>query len=167
MQLSKQCTWISLNLTRISNQARRWVEGVFSRSKYVSSNQMCMSQPPKAGHFLFISPLKETIRWLLSLGWKREHRTLPSDHRTLEPQRPVLRGWPRVLHEIRVSVSNGYLQNTGRSIGPHRTHAQGVPQTWSPDVSHRTHPEGPVLTGLKHRKGCKTPSHRTLTIGRS
>ena len=59
MQLSKQCTWISLNLTRISNQARRWAEGVFSSSMYVSSNQMCKRFSPKAGHLLFISALKE------------------------------------------------------------------------------------------------------------
>ena len=59
MQLSKQYTWISLNLTRISKQARRWVEGVFSSSMYASSNQMCKSESPKAGHLLFISPLSE------------------------------------------------------------------------------------------------------------
>ena len=35
------------------------MEGVFSSSMYVSSNQMCKSKPPKAGHQLFISPLKE------------------------------------------------------------------------------------------------------------
>jgi len=54
-----QCTWISLNLTKTSNQARRWVEGLFSRSKYASYNKMCKREPPKASHTLFISPLKE------------------------------------------------------------------------------------------------------------
>ena len=35
------------------------MEGVFSSSKYASSNQICKSLPPKAGHLLFISSLKE------------------------------------------------------------------------------------------------------------
>ena len=52
--------------------------------------------------------------------------------------------------------------------GAHRTHAQRVPQTCgSPDASHRTHPERPVLTGPMRREGCKTPAHRTRTTGRS
>ena len=37
----------------------------------------------------------------------------------------------------------------------------------SPDASHRTHPERPVLTGLTPREGCKMPAHRTLTTGRT
>ena len=37
----------------------------------------------------------------------------------------------------------------------------------SPDASHRTHPERPVLTGLMRREVCKTTSHRTHTTGRS
>ena len=35
------------------------MEGVFSSSMYTSSVQMCKREPPKAGHLLFISPLKE------------------------------------------------------------------------------------------------------------
>ena len=35
------------------------MESVFSSSMYASSNQMCKREPPKAGHLLFISPLKE------------------------------------------------------------------------------------------------------------
>ena len=86
------------------------------------------------------------------MGWKRGHRTLPSDHRTLEPQRPVLRGWPRVLLESRVPVSNGYLRNTGRSVGPHRTR--------------------PVHIGLKLREVCKLSGspdaeHRTVRAHRT
>jgi hypothetical protein len=54
MQLSMQCTWISLNLSRVCNQARRWVEGKFSSSKYASISQMCKREPPRAGHLLFI-----------------------------------------------------------------------------------------------------------------
>ena len=128
------------------------MEGVFSSSKYVSSNQMCKSQPPKAGHLLFISPLKELVVGHFYWAEIGGHRMLPSDHRTLDPQRPVLRGWPRVLLETRVSVSNGYLQNTGRSAGPHQTR--------------------PVHTGLmcrEFRKPAGSPdvSHRTLTTGRS
>jgi len=147
------------------------VEGVFSSSMYVSSNQMCKRSPPKAGHPLFISPLKETSRWLFSLGWKRGHRMLLSEHRTLDPWRPVLRDWPHVLLGYRVSVSNGYLQSTRRSAGPHRTrpvHTGLMRREFhkpagSPDVSHRTLPERPVLTALKHREGCKMPLHRTLS----
>ena len=33
------------------------------------------------------------------------------------------------------------------------------------DVSHQTHPERPVLTGLMRREGRKTPVHRTLSTG--
>ena len=132
----------------------------------------CMSQvikcarvnPPSRPPTIY-KPPQGTSRWLPSLGRKRGQRTLPSDHRTLDPQRPVLRGWPRVLLESRVSVSDGYLRNTGRSTSLHRTHVQRVPQTaGSPDAKHRYRP---VLTGLKHREGCKTSSHRTLTTGRS
>ena len=39
--------------------------------------------------------------------------------------------------------------------------------TGSPDASHRTHPQRPVLTGPMRREGRKTPAHRTLTTGRS
>ena len=35
------------------------MKGVFSSSKYASSNQMCKRAPPKAVHQLFISSLKE------------------------------------------------------------------------------------------------------------
>ena len=77
----------------------------------------------------------------------------------LDPLRPVYWGWPRVLLESRVSDSNGYLQNTGRSAGPHRTrpvHTGLMRREFrkpagSLDVSHRTHRERPVLTGLKLR----------------
>jgi len=175
MQLSKQCTWISLNLTRISNQARGWVEGVFSSSMYVSSNQNVQESTSQSRPPTIYKPPQRTSRWPLSLGWKRGHRMLLSDHRMLDPQRPVLRGWPRVLLESRMWVSNGYLQHTGRSTGPHRTrpvHTGLMRREYrktagSPDVSHRTHPERLVLTRLKHKEGCKTPSHRTLTTGRS
>ena len=61
MQLSMQCTWISLNLTRIGNQARRWMEEVFSSSKYASSIRMCKREPPKVGHLLFISSLNKRV----------------------------------------------------------------------------------------------------------
>ena len=35
------------------------MEGVFSSTKYATNNKMCKREPPKAGHTLFISPLKE------------------------------------------------------------------------------------------------------------
>jgi hypothetical protein len=54
MQLSMQYTWISLNLTRVCNQARRWVEEVFSSSKCASISPMCKREPSRAGHLLFI-----------------------------------------------------------------------------------------------------------------
>jgi len=64
-----------------------------------------------------------------------------------------------------------HLQRARRSAGPQRTrpvhtelmHREFRKPVGSPDVSHRTHPERPVLTALKHREDCKTPSHRTLT----
>jgi len=113
---------------------------------------------------------QRTSRWPLSLGWNRGHRTLPSDHRTLDPQRPVLRGWPRVLLKSRASVSNGYLQNTGRSVGPHRmrpVHTRPVRRefcklTGSPDVSHRTVRCSPYPCA---ERVTKTPAHRTLSTG--
>ena len=71
---------------------------------------------------------------------------LPSDHETLDPQRPVIKGWPCVLGS-HVSNSNGYLRNTGRSVGPHRTR--------------------PVLNRLKLREVCKlsgSPNAKHWTV---
>ena len=65
MQLSMQCTWISLNLSRVCNQARRWVEGKFSSSKCASISQMCKREPPRAGHHIFIAKGKPTSRYTL------------------------------------------------------------------------------------------------------
>ena len=149
----------------MSNQARRWVEGVFSSSMFASSIQMCKREPPKAGHQLFISHLKELAVGCFSLGWKREHRTLLSEHRTLDPLRPVHWSWPRVLFESRVSDPNGYLQHTRRSASPHRTvvltglvRREGVKLATSPDAGHRTRAQRGLQKHL-------TPdaNHRTLS----
>ena len=70
---------------------------------------------------------------------------LLSGHRTLDPQRPVLRGRPRVHFEFHVSHPNGHLRITGRSAGAHRTR--------------------PVHTGLMRREFRKPQGHRTLSTG--
>jgi hypothetical protein len=63
MQLSMQWTWISLNLSRVYNQARRWVEGKFSSSKYALISQMCKKKPLRADHLLFIAKGYTTSRY--------------------------------------------------------------------------------------------------------
>jgi len=101
---------------------------------------LSQSRPPS-----IYKPLKETSRWLFSLGWKRGHRTLPSEHRTLDSLHPVHWSWPRVRPESRVSDPNGHLRLSGRSAGPHRT--------------------CPVHTGLMRREFRKPAGHRTLSTG--
>ena len=110
---------------------------------YVSSNQMCKSLPPKASHQLFISPLKELAVGLFH--WDENGGTGRYQVSTgrSTPLHPVRWGRPRVLLESRVLVSNGYLQHTGRSAGPHWTrpvhtglmHREFRKPIWSPDVS--------------------------------
>jgi hypothetical protein len=53
MQITKQCTWISLNLTRVCNQVRRWVERKFSSSKYISSVQWVKREVPKLAKCIY------------------------------------------------------------------------------------------------------------------
>jgi len=163
MQLSKQCTWISLNLTRISNQARRWVEGVFSSSMYALIIQMCKREPPKASQQLFMSWLKKTSHWLFSMCCRRAHRTHPSSHRT----RPV---WTR--------TASGALDHTKTSRCRWTRHDTGL-STWNaPDGlewdqtktqrgSPKRHNTGrttrmrPVSHWTRHR-ALKLSLHRTL-----
>ena len=122
------------------------MEGVFSSSMYVSSIQMCKSEPPKAGHLLFISPLEELavghFHWAENGGTGRYQVITGCSTPSVR-----CRGWPRVLLESRESVSHGYLRNTGRSVGPHRT--------------------CPILNGLKLREVSKflvsaDAEHRTV-----
>jgi len=144
---------------------------VFSSSMYVSSIQMCKSEPPKAGHLLFISPLKELavghFHWAENRGFGRYQvitgRSTPSVR---------CRGWPRVLLESCVSVSNGYLRNTGRPAGPHRTRPilNGLKLrevskfSGSPDAEHRTVRCSP---DLYPEMFVKSHGHRTQNTGRS
>jgi len=143
MQLTKQCTWISLNLTMISNQARRWVERVFSSSMYALSNQMCIRESPKAGHLLFISPLNKRV--VGSFHWATVGVTelTTANHRTLQPCVRCVDS----CHASTIWISRIDLQ-------------------WSP-VDHRMRPSEhrmrPVLTGHVHREVCKTLKHRTLS----
>jgi len=96
---------------------------------------------------------------------------LPSDHCTLDPQRSVLRGWPHVLLESCVSVSNGYLQSTGRFAGPHRPRPvhtrlklrEVCKNSGSPDAEHQTIRCSP---DSNPERFAKPRGHRTQNIGR-
>ena len=79
--------------------------------------------------------------------------------------------WPRVLFESRASVSNGYLQHTGRSASPHRT-VRCSPDSCAERVSN-SRPHRTLGTGRSgaHRtcaqRGLQKPltpdaNHRTL-----
>jgi len=90
------------------------VEGVFSSSMYVSSNQMCNSEPPKADHQLFISPLKELVvghfPWAIVGGTGRYQ---VSTGRSTPCVRCSGVGHVSSV-ESRASISNGYLRTIGR-----------------------------------------------------
>jgi len=113
MQLSMQCTSISLNLIRISNQARRWVERVFSSSMYVSTNQMCKREPPKAGHLLFISLLNKRVVGHFHWAEIRGTRRSAEYHRRSTPCVRCSRVSHVSTFESRASNSNGHLRTTG------------------------------------------------------
>jgi hypothetical protein len=51
--------------TKLWAFTRRWVEGVFSRSKCASISQICKSEPPRAGHLLFITFHSRASRYQL------------------------------------------------------------------------------------------------------
>ena len=145
MQLSKQCTWISLNLTRISNQVRRWVEGVFSSSMCASSIQMCKSSPPKAGHLLFISRLKELdvghFYWA-EIGGTGRYQVITGRS---TPSFPCFGVGHVSFFESRVSVSNGYLWTTGHDqVGTGRVRYSPVScaESLSNSQPHRTRGTG-------------------------
>jgi len=149
MQLSEQCTSILVNLTRISNQVRRWMEGVFSSSMYASSNQMCKSKPPKAGHLLFISPsTKEPLATFT--------RPPTSGALWLATCPPLNLARQSLTVTCRPLDATKWAPNAS---GTHRTHAQTGLQTL--DLTRLGAPDASVLTGLVCREGCKTPSNRT------
>jgi len=119
-----------------------------------------------ADHFLIALPNINT----------RGHRTLTGSHRTLNPQRPVLRRQPRVTSRLNSTVTtNGYhvlAPNTAppdallRHTGPVRRELCKL--VGSPDARHRTHPDRQVLTGPVRREGRQnacTPDaeHRTYS----
>ena len=89
------------------------MEGVFSSSMYASSNQMCKREPPKAGHLLFISPLKELV--VGHFHWAEIGGTGRSAGYTGRST-PCVRcsGVGHVFSfESRASISNGHLWITG------------------------------------------------------
>ena len=148
MQLSMQCTWISLNLTRISNQARRWVEGVFSSSMYASSNQMCKREPPKAGHLLFISPTtKEPLATFTGL------KSGAPDAQ----EGTTGRSTPCVWCSVVCHMSNFESARWTLTV----TYGPPDATKWAPDASgtHRSRTQRVCqthdLTGLVHREVCK------------
>ena len=187
MQISKQCTWISLNLTRISNQARRWVEGVFSSSIYISSNQLCKREPPKASHKLFISPLKVIVvgwfqwaavdhtrrvlvhigrvqyeprqRLVLSTIWKLT--VASNSDKALDfpfgTYRTVSSGTERKLRELRIETQHRTVNSDASGVA-----LDANSGTLCGSSFHWT-----LYTRLKHRESCKLSSHRTLTLDMS
>ena len=149
MQLSMQCTWISLNLTKISNQARRWVEGVFSSSKYASSNQMCKSEPPKAGQLLFISP--STIESLATFTGLKSGAPDAQQGATGRST-PCVR-CTDVSHvsnfESHALNSNGHLRTTGRDqVSTGRVRYS--PVTCREVCKHTTSPDSCAERSAKH-----------------
>ena len=82
----------------------------------------------------------------------------------------MLKGWPRVLLESCVSVSNGYLRNTRRFAGPHRTCPvlnglklrEVCKLSGSPDAEHRTVRCSP---DSNPERFAKCPVHQTLSTG--
>jgi len=90
------------------------VEGVFSSSMYVSSNQICKREPPKSGHLLFKSPLNKRV--VGHFHWAKIGGTGCSARYTRRST-PCVR-CSVVGHvssfESRTSISNGHLRTTGR-----------------------------------------------------
>ena len=79
------------------------MERVFSSSRYVSSNQMCKSEPPKAGHQLFISTHKKlAVGYFQCAAVRHTGRVLVHTGRVrYEPgQRPV----PLTVRKLAVAV---------------------------------------------------------------
>ena len=122
------------------------MEGVFSSSMYASSIQMCKGQPPKAGHLLFISPLKE-----LAVG----HFHWAENGGTGRYQVSTGRSTPYVQctgvghmssFETRASNSNGHLRTTGRD-------QVGTGRVW-------------CTTVLNTEKSANLQGHQTWSTGR-
>ena len=146
------------------------MEGVFSSSMYASSNQNVQERTPKAGHLLFISPLKEItvghFHWTVVMHTGRSAGYI-------ERSTPYVwcSGVGHVSFESRTSISNGHLRTTGRDqVSTGRVWYSPISYAESSanrDLTGLGAPDGPVLTGLMCREGCKTPSHRTHTTGRT
>ena len=116
--------------------------------------------PPKAGHPLFISPLKELavghFHWA-EIGGTGRYQVITGR------STPSVRcsGVGHVSSLNLVSVSNGYLQNTGRFAGPHRTCPVHTGLKLREVCKYSGSPD--ALTGLIPREFRKTPAHRTLS----
>ena len=121
------------------------MEGVFSSSMYVSSNQMCKSKPPKAGHLLFKSPSKK-----LAVGYFH---------------------WAKIGGTGRYEVITGRSTPSVRCSGKgHVFSLKPASQILtvtcgSPDASAGPHRTRPVHTGLMRREFRKPQGHRTLSTG--
>jgi len=127
---------------------------------FASSILMCKSEPPKVGHLLFKSPLKELaighFHWT-EIGGTGRYQV--STGRST----PCVRcsGVDHVSSfESRASVSNGYLRTTGHG----RVSTGRVRYSPDPCVESSANRN---LTELVRREGCKTPSHRIHTTGRT
>jgi len=133
--------------------------------------KMCKSEPPKAGHLLFISPLSK--RAVGHFHWAEIGGTGRSAGYTGRST-PCVR-CSRVGHvssfESRASNSNGHLWTTGHDQVS-TEHVRYSPVSYAESSANRDltglgAPDGPVLTGLVHRESCKMPSHRMHTTGRT
>jgi len=133
--------------------------------------KMCKRAPPKVGHLLFISPLSKRavghFHWAEIGGTGRYQVTTG---RTT----PCVRcsGVGHVsFFESRASNSNGQLRTTGHDqVSTGRVRYSPVSYAESSANCTLTGLEatdGPLLTGLVHREGCKMPSHRTHTTRRT
>jgi hypothetical protein len=102
-----------LNLTRVCNQARRWVEGMLSSLKYVSSVQRVRERLTRPAKRVFISIPKKIEPLDSRCCSARVDRTRPQ--RPVAPARQHQKAWPdaklemtrRATPDVRLESSKG------------------------------------------------------------
>jgi len=128
---------------------------------------------------LFIAP-RAKLAVAPLLGKTRGHRTLTGSYQTLNPQRPVLRRWPRVTSRLNSTVTaNGYHALAPDTAAPDAqlVHTGRVRCTPDPcaERSANSHGHQTRATGRTQSVRCspdscvervaKPPAHRTLSTG--
>ena len=128
---------------------------------------------------LFIAP-RAKLAVAPSLGKTRGHQTLIGSHRTLNPQRPVLRRQPRVTSHLNSTIAaNGYCAPVPDTAPPDAqlVYTGRVRCTPDPCVGssansqgHRTRSTGRTLSVRCSLDSCtervaKPSAHRTLSTG--